>query len=258
MSLRSALFIVAAVLLLSACSGTPSADEDSPPVLAEGDYLASSASTLEIVDGTVVRLGITEGRFTMSAGCNTLSFPFQRSGDQLVAGLGETTLMGCVTELADQDARLIGFIESGPVVSSSPDGFTLTGADGATLVFVSRAIADPDRAVEGTRWVLDAVVDGDAAVSAVGFDTVELVLNGGTASVTTGCSMGQASYALDGGNIVLGALELTPASAGDCAAGVAEAEAALVAVFGGTASATVQADTLELRRSGVGLNFREG
>lgn len=227
-------------------------------MLAEGDYQASSTSTFEIVDGTVVRLGIAEGTFTISAGCNTLSFPFQRSDDQLATGLGQTTLMGCVEELADQDARLIGFIESGPVVSSSPDGFTLTGTDGATLVFVSRAIADPDRAVEGTRWVLDAVVDGDAAVSAVGFDTVELVFNGGTANVMTGCSMGQASYSLDGGNIVLGALELAPASAGDCSAGVSEAEAALVAVFGGTASATVQADSLELRRSGIALNFREG
>lgn len=258
MSLRAAFLIVGSLVLAAACANGQPGEPGTSTALAEGDYLATSASTFAIVDGTVVRLGITGETFSISAGCNTLGSPFRVEDDEVVVVSLSSTMIGCAEDLANQDARLAAFLESRPVVTFSPDGFTLTGVDGTTLVFVSRAIADPDRAIEGTRWVLDAVVGADAAVSAVGFETVGLVLDAGTATITTGCSVGQASYALDGGELVLGALELTPVSGDDCSDGVVEAEAALVAVFGGTASATVQANALELRRSGVGLNFREG
>lgn len=247
------------LVLAGACAGGEQEGSGSPPgLLAEGQYRSSSASTFELVEGTVVSLTRAGSDLSVSAGCNTLGAAFELEGDEIVVGGVQSTMMGCAEDLADQDARLSTFLESRPVVSASPDGFTLTVADGATLVFVSRAIADPDRAIEGTRWVLNAVVDGDTAVGAAGFDTVELFLDGGVVSVTTGCSAGQASYSVDGDDLLLGPLELTPAPAGDCSAGVAEAEAALVAVFGGTAVATAQADTLELRGDGIGLNFREG
>lgn len=257
MLLRTTLVSIVVALVLASCSSAESGDPE-PALVVDGEYLAVAASTFEIVDGSVVRLGIADGMLSLSAGCNTLGSSFRLDGNQLVLDDIASTMMGCAEELADQDARLAAFLGARPAVAASPDGFTLTSSDGRSLVFVDRVVADPDRALEGTRWVLDAVVDGAAAVGAVGFDTVVILLDGGTVYVITGCSQGQATYTLDGTEVVLGPLELTAPSGGDCSAGVLEAEEALASVFGGTATATVRADTLELQRNGIGLNFREG
>jgi len=258
--------VAACVLVLAACGGGDGevvdgggtgAGEGSVGPGPAGDYRSTSTSTFPLVAGTEVRLSVADGSLSMSAGCNTLGSSFRLDGDRLIVDGVMSTMMGCAEDLAEQDQRLTVLLESQPTVSSSPDGFTLTADDGSTLVFVDREVADPDRALEGTRWTLDAVVTGDTVVSAVGFETVVLMLDGGRATVTTGCSTGVATYVVDGRSVVLGPLELTPTTSA-CGPAVLEAEAALIGVFGGTATAEVRADSFELRRGDVGVTFREG
>lgn len=257
MLLRALLGCCCAVALVAGTACARTSDGVNGEGLAvAGEYLSAADSTFPLVAGTVLRLNVTGDALSASAGCNTLGWTYRIDDDRLVATAGASTMIGCPEALADQDARLAAFLEGGPVVTTSADGFTLTGVDGTSLVLVDRSLADPDRALEGTRWVLDGITTADAAVSAVGFETVELVLNDGTVDIVTACSVGQAAYEIDGDAVVLGPLTLTPAPVG-CEPGVREAETALGAVFGGRATVTLRADVLELRRGDVGLSLRE-
>lgn len=262
MARRVGVVVALAALLVggSACADG-SSDVAGAARMTPGDYLSDAASTFPLVDGSVVHLGVADGAVSLSAGCNSLGSSYRLDGDVLVVEGVASTMMGCADDLADQDVRLAAFIEARPVVSTSPDGFTWTGADGSTLVFVDRAVADPDRPLEGTPWVLDGVVESGAVVSAVGFETVVLVFDDGTVDVTTGCSVGRTSYILDGDTLEFGALTLAPKPAGTdgCDQGVREAEAAVLAVVDGTATWQVRADTLEVAGGGgVGLSLRAG
>lgn len=244
-----------AVILGGACASGPSGTTV-VGLPADGEYRSVAESTFPLVDATTVRVTIGGGTLGFSAGCNTASAAVRAAGDRLVAEDFVQTQMGCADELMDQDDRLVALFTSRPVIASSPDGFTLTAADGRTLVFVERSVVDPDRMVEGTRWLLDGVVDGATATSAEGFASVQLVIEGGVATVESPCSRGTAPARLDGGSLVLGPLELDTRTA-SCPPGVRQGEAALVAVFGGTAEVEVGADVLDVRRGQTTVILRE-
>lgn len=246
---------IIALLVASGCAPSPGDDPPAADVLVAGEYRSAPSSTFALVAGTTVSLDVEGTRLSASAGCNTLGATFGLNGDVVVIDDVVSTLIGCPEDLAEQDARLSALLTSGPRATASPDGFTLTGADGATLVFVVRSVADPDRPLEATRWTLDGVLDAEAAVSAAGFETVSLVFADGTVTVTTGCGTGSAAYTRSDDSVALAPLVLNRAP-GECPPGVVEAEVALAAVFGGTATASVRAGTLELRRGEVALSLR--
>lgn len=262
MSLLLGVLLAAVALTGVGCvSDAPSGDVAA--VMAVGDYRSTSASTFTLVDGTDVQLTVGRTDLSVAAGCNTLAAPYTLDGEALVLGQVASTMIGCAVPLADQDVRLGAFLESRPVVTPSADGMTWTAGDGVTIVFVDRAVADPDRPLQGTRWTLDGVGDGESVVSAVGFDAVVVVFDNDTVTVTTGCAEGQTSYrppvdeGTGAGGIALGSLSLV--GSGDaCGDDARQAGAALTEVFGGTATLRVEADILELRRGGVALTFRAG
>lgn len=260
-------FLLAGLALAAVLLGVGCSDEGNggggTSALVAGDYRSTPASTFVLVDGTAVHLAVGRSELSVSAGCNTLGASFTLDGDVLVVDDLVSTMIGCTPELADQDVRLGSFLESRPVVAPSADGMTWTGDGGATIVLVDRAVAEPDRPLQGTRWTLESVSDGEAVVSAVGFELVTLVFDAGSVTLNTGCAEGGAAYGPDpdltstGGGIVLAPLTLVRSDDG-CGDGVREAEAALTEIFGGAAGARVVADTLELRRGAVALTFRAG
>ena len=162
--LRAASALVVAALVLAACgddddvvsSGGSSSSID-------GDYLAievtEGGQAKALVEGTTISLRLHDGALTANAGCNTIGGDYTVDGDVLRARALSTTEMGCDPPRHAQDEWLAALLSSGPTVEPGDQGFVLR-TDSVTLTFVDREVADPDRELVGTTWVVDGYLDG--------------------------------------------------------------------------------------------------
>jgi heat shock protein HslJ len=151
-----------------------------------------------LVAGTRITLNfVADGhRLGAQAGCNQMGGQASFEGGHLVVGDLATTEMGCDPPRHAQDEWLARFLTSRPAWSRS--GSTLTLDNGtARIVLEDREVADPDRPLRGTKWVVDTIVDRDTASS---------VPAGVEASVTFGDDNrfgGNAGCNIMGGNAVV-------------------------------------------------------
>lgn len=246
--------LVVALLTAGGCASGSDVIAGDAVIPASGEYLSLPSSTFGLVAGTEVRLGVVDGNLAVSAGCNNLGGAYRLDGSTLVVDEMMMTQMACADDLMDQDARLAALLTGRPEVAASSDGFTLSASNGITLVMVDRSVVEPDLSVEGTVWVLNSVITGDTATSAVGFDSVQLTLADGTMTVVTACSSGTAPYApADDGTYVFGPVAISSTvgpgdpSHVDCiGSAVAEAEEALAAVLDGPVAVSVEGSALTL------------
>jgi heat shock protein HslJ len=110
---------------------------------------------LPLVVGTSIRLTFhDDGRLTASAGCNSMGGPVRTDGGRIAVADLATTEMGCDPERHAQDAWLAGFLTGRPAWRYEAPRLELR-AGSTTVVLLDRAVADPDRPVEGTTWGLD-------------------------------------------------------------------------------------------------------
>jgi heat shock protein HslJ len=119
-----------------------------------------------LVAGTRITLNfMADGhRLGAQAGCNQMGGPASFEGGRLVVGDLSSTMMGCDPPRHAQDEWLARFLTSRPEWSRS--GSTLTLDNGTTrIVLEDREVADPDRPLRGTTWVVDTIVDRDTASS---------------------------------------------------------------------------------------------
>jgi heat shock protein HslJ len=147
----------------------------------EGEWVATGATeggaTRALVPGTTIRLRLEDGALTASAGCNTIGAAYTIDRDVLRVDATSTTDMGCDPPRHDQDAWLAGVLTSGPRLTRSDDGLLLRGRE-VEIAFVDREVAEPDRALVGTTWVVDGYVDGsgpDATASSAAGDAARVV-----------------------------------------------------------------------------------
>jgi heat shock protein HslJ len=131
--------VVGVSLLLTAGCSADAASSGFPD---SGVYLSTAESTFPLVAGTSVRMELTEGRLSATAGCNTLSGNYSLKAQTLSVPVLASTRIGCPDELAAQDQRLEQLLTSAPTVAVDPLGFTLTGADATTLV-MTQSSASP-------------------------------------------------------------------------------------------------------------------
>lgn len=255
--------LTAAVLSFSLGGCGDSGEANSTPAIElAGEFLSVEQSTFELVPNTTVRMSFEENRISLSAGCNTMFGQYQLDDSQLRVGPLASTMIGCPEALAAQDQRLDEFLTGGPLLSASTDGFTLTGSDGATLVMVTRAIADPDRPLIGSQWRVESIIQNEAFVAAVGFDSVVVSFTGDQVQVNTPCATGSAPYTLlEDGNLTTGELNLTDVVTPDptvCSSdyGVLEAQKVLSEVFGGTVQVDGNASRVTLTGNGTGITLR--
>ena len=141
--------LAATALLLVACtsSGTPSA---APVSIAGRTFLSTGVQGHGLVAGTRVRLSFVAGQVGINAGCNSMSGAYQIVDGRLVTGNMAITEMGCEPPLMAQDQWVGAFI-GGAMLTIAGDTLTLRNGD-TTMTLKDRAVADPDRPLEGTRW----------------------------------------------------------------------------------------------------------
>lgn len=120
---------MALIVATAGCSNDAS-ESDFPSA---GVFVSTSDSTFPLVEGTNVRMQLTEGRISVSAGCNTLMGNYSINDDRLSVPMLASTRIGCPDDLAAQDQRLEQFLSSSPTLAVTPVGFTMTGSDDAVL-----------------------------------------------------------------------------------------------------------------------------
>jgi len=208
-----------------------------------------------LVDGTQIRITFSDdGRITASAGCNTLGGAVEIEPERIVVEPLSMTEMGCDPPRHAQDEWLADFLSADPAYALDGDRLRLSAGQ-TTVELVDRRVADPDRPLEGTRWSLDAIIDGDAVSSVPGQVAATLRFGAGRVAVDVeGCNEGEADVEVAEDELRFGPLVMTDVA---CHGAPAEVEAAVVAVLDGTIGYHIEAASLTLEHpDGKGLTLR--
>lgn len=164
-----------------------------------------------LVPSTEIFLTFDEGDRNVgaSAGCNSFSGLYEVDAGRLVVDEMGGTEMGCDEARHAQDQWLVELLMSDPAFELAGDHLTLT-AGATVVVLLDREVADPDRPLTGTTWVLDTMVKGEVASTpptgtraSIAFD------DDGTFSVETGCNTGGGRYTLEGDRVTFTSYETT-------------------------------------------------
>lgn len=254
------------VLLATAGCGAPPRDlEVEAPAPEEGplwdktfllDEAIVDGDPHTLVDGTEVSLRFTDDkRLVANAGCNTMSGPVSLDDGTLTVDHLSITNIGCDPPRHEQDAWLSKFLDGEPSWELL-DGPRLVLRGGDTeLVLTDRAVADPARALVGTVWTVDTLVDGEVASSTpAGAPPATVTFEKDRVDVFAGCNSGSANYRSSDDTITIDALVLTRKA---CEPGIMRLESAVTGVLDGTITYEIESDVLRLDHpSGKGLRLR--
>lgn len=249
---------VVVVLLLAGCGASGVGAAGVGP-LAGRTFLSTAVSeqgsARPLVAGTRIRLAFDgDSKIDAHAGCNHLFGTATVDGDHLVvADLGGTD-MGCDSALHEQDRWLTRFLGSRPSWKLDGDVLVLR-SETTELTLTDRRVADPDRPLQNTRWVVESIADRQAVSSVPAGVEAYLVFQQGDRVIgSTGCNRLSGTAVQASGTITFAKIVTTKIA---CAADVARVEEAVLAVLKGTVTSTVEASQLILTHpSGRGLHLR--
>src|SRR3954471_55091 len=117
-----------------------------------------------LVPGSRLRLTFQDGQVRAHAGCNHMAGAVALDDGRLEVGALTSTLMSCGADLDEQDAWLAGFLNAGPTWRLDGDDLML-GTGDTELRLTDRTIAEPDRPLRDTRWMVDSIIDNQSATS---------------------------------------------------------------------------------------------
>lgn len=243
---------IASAFLLGACSGGASGAPGPTGGSPEGrTFVSTNVEGRALVAGSIIRFTFQDGGVSANAGCNSMGGPYRIEGDRLIADQLSTTEMACDPALMEQDRWLAGLLGGATITL---DGDTLTLTKGITrLTLLDREVADPDRPLLGTRWVVDGLVAGDTASSVPAGVIAALTFADGRVDVEAGCNTGGGAIRATETTIDFGPIGLTKMA---CEPGRMAVEQAVTTVLSDTVRYAIEATTLTLDAGGVGLMLR--
>jgi adhesin HecA-like repeat protein len=252
---------MASALLVGACTrsagaSAPAVGTDPPGTTARAGlegrtFLATEAFARVLVPESKVRLSFRDGQIGASGGCNSMGGPYAIEGDRLVVRQLAMTEMACEAALMDQDAWLADLLDGATI---RLEGDTLTLAKPAVgLTLVDREVADPDRPLAGTRWVVDGLMEGDAISSVPAGVVAALTFSAGRVDVEAGCNRGGGAVSVTDATLTFGPIALTKMA---CEGSAMEVERLVSEVLSGAVGYTIEAGTLTLDAGVVGLTLR--
>jgi heat shock protein HslJ len=150
-----------------------------------------------------------------------------------------------------QDSWLAHLLQATPTWKL--DGAKLSVTSGATTIdLTDRAVAEPDAALDGTKWQLSSVLAEGTATHQVGSEQAWLTLNGERVTGSTGCNSFQGVVARGTGSLTFGDLATTRRA---CKGDQSKLETSLLKGLNGTMSYQVEGRHLHLRAPDGGLDF---
>ncbi|MET9274142.1 META domain-containing protein [Kribbella sp. NPDC003557] len=259
MNKRTISLAATALLVLTACgneAGSGSASGDGA-ALTGRTFLSTSVTEngkpRALAKGTRIRLQFTEdGRLSFDAGCNSSQAKVSTSDGHLSLDKEMTsTLIGCMEPLQSQDGWVAGVIAAKPAWKLDGDKLELSTST-ATISLLDRQTAEPDLALDGTKWALSTVVTGESASHQAGSEKAWLTLNGERVTGSTGCNEFQGTVARGTGTLTFGELATTRRA---CTGDAATLESVVLKGLKGELTYRIDGSALQLRSSGGGLDF---
>ena len=248
-----AALVVGLALPLAACG-----DESSAGASLKGkSYLSTSVmengKAKQLAPNTRVRLQfMDDGRLLADAGCNSMQGPVSTSGGKLAVDDLAITDMGCDPPRQAQDDWLAKLLQDKPTWKLEADKLNVT-AGTTTLVLQDRETAEPDLALDGTKWSLETVITGETASHQTGSEKAHFTISGERITGSTGCNDFQGIVARTGDKLTFGELGTTRRA---CEGDAAALEKAVLGVLKGEVSFSIEANRLSLRgANGNGLDL---
>ncbi|MFE3293328.1 META domain-containing protein [Rhodococcus sp. NPDC059234] len=247
-----------AVAALTACSNGQTPASSPPQVgLLDRTFVSTAVEGPPIPGGGPLTVEFpAPDRISATAGCNRASGTADLSDGKLTTGPLATTMMACVGDRAGADAWMTGFLESTPAWTLTGDTLTLR-SDSTTVTLLDKKVAQPDRPLVGTTWVVDTIIDPNAVTTSAALEQSTPTLTvaaDGTVSGSTGCNRFTGTAEVSGDTVTFGPLATTRMA---CPEDVAQVERAVLAVLDGPTTATIDSDRLRLMRAdghGLGLH----
>ncbi|RZT20477.1 heat shock protein HslJ [Kribbella sp. VKM Ac-2569] len=246
-----------ALLALTACGNESAAQPDSGASLTGRTFLSTAITEngkpRPLAAKTQVRLQFTtNGRISWNAGCNSSDTTVSTSDGRLSLGKEiASTAMGCMGSLQGQDAWIAGVLSAKPTWKLDGDKLVLS-TESTTISLLDKETAEPDLALDSTKWKLTTVVTGESASHQAGFEKVWLTLNGERVTGSTGCNEFQGVVARATGKVTFGELATTRRA---CAGEAATVESLVLKALKGELTYQIDGSTLQLRSADGGLDF---
>jgi heat shock protein HslJ len=257
MDMRRALSILSIfTLLMVACADTDAGDDGQIPTDADADV----EGDWELVGGTVdgvefplvaeyrVTMNLHEGKVGGTAACNSYGGEYTLQGWSITFGMLAKTEMACEPAVMDAEQAFMTVLGEPRTLSRDADTLQMMG-DGVELEFRLITPVEPE-ALVGTVWMLETIIQGEAASSVQGEPS--LVLNDdGTFVGATGCRSLTGRYQISGDELVI-----TEMSAdGECPAEFATQDSQIISVLEAP-QVEVDGDRLRMTASGgEGLEY---
>ena len=250
--LRIVPLLVALAVVLAAC-GTDepeSSDEPDTPVTLDGAWVLAEAT----IDGSALALN-DEYRVTMTldgemingrAACNGYSGAAVIEGNSFSVGPLAQTMMACEPAVMDIEFRFMQGLARVTDASRSSERLSLTGVG---IEFTFELLAPvPTADLVGPTWVLDTIVQGEAATStAASADPATLTLSpDGTFVGNTGCREISGEYVVSGDTVQF----TSWAAQGDCSSELTWQDGQVITVLEGSFTVGIEGDRLTLTSSG--------
>ena len=180
---------LAVAAILAACSVRARRPAPRPPTLDGHTYLSTAIEGAILVPGTQVRLTFADGNLNATAGCNTMGGTYSIDGEPARDHPAVHDRDG-LRRRPPAPGRVARAVPGrGHVRRSEADTLTLT--DGTIrLTLLDKEVATPDQPLEGTSWVLDGIVSGDAVSSVPAGVTAAIQIAAGRVEVNAGCNTG--------------------------------------------------------------------
>ncbi|MFI5711756.1 META domain-containing protein [Kribbella sp. NPDC051620] len=258
---------MAGVMMLAACGSEPSTggsggsgSTSSAPAgggsLDGRSFLSVSLTEdgqpKELAPKTRIGLRFADGNVHAETGCNQLGGAVSTAGGKLTIDVLGGTEMGCDAPRQEQQYWVEQLLKDRPAWKLDGDKLTLTrGA--TTVVLQDRKVVQPDKALDGTTWKLETVVDGDTEWHLVGAEKAHLTISGERITGSTGCNDFEGVVARAAGKLTLGEMAVTAAG---CTGDAAKLEQGVLSALHGELTYTIEADRLQLRAAdGKGLDL---
>jgi heat shock protein HslJ len=251
MRTRLRLALVSFAVIVAGTAGA-CASSGSPSPLEGRTFVSTRVEGRVLVPGTSIRLSFERGGVGINAGCNSMGGRYEIEGGRIIVREMMSTEMACDPPLMEQDRWVAEMLTRGAAISLSGDTLTLEGS-GTRLTMLDRRVAEPDQPLEGTRWVLEGIIEGDSVSSVPAGVTAAIRISDSSVAVEAGCNQGGGSVQVEPGALTFGSLSLTRMA---CEADRTMVEQAVVSVLSGRVSYRTESDVLTLWTETAGLIFR--
>lgn len=251
------------VLLVAGCARlTPGAGGSASPQPSDGgtgtgivgDWILTRAThggaPISVPDGWQVTLRFTDDGEVGGQACNHYGGTYDFDAGRITLSAMSMTEMACEDPMMDVEAAYHAALAEITGAERQGDRLTLRG-DAVELVYELRPEV-PDAALEGTSWMLESLIQGDAVASVQGEPALVLQADG-TFTGSTGCRDISGDFTVDGAAVTLGSIVTTDQA---CEAALEAQDRFVLDVLEGGFTVAIDGNHLTLTASdGNGLDY---